>query len=568
MPVAPREASEYALQRVMERQVLTLLHRVNNPGALAAAPLMTLVCAEMGTSNPVAALERIVLSALGGDDEDATRLRNAIFDVDFRRVSTNAELARRNGISRRHFQRWRAEAVAAIALHARRILQNSSAEGPAESRPAPAPRRDSKWRFTSESAALARAADRENLPEMRAIAGNLLRLADTREARAFAWAALADADAGMGRGDDVIEHLGRLPIAAGSIVRAKHALLAENAGDAEAFARDALAVLRDGDPARYRCHALVSQIRLVRGAPWRPPVEAKDLPICSWEHNAMGVEAARHRAAERAWGDAERLGLAAYKRAETLGYTGLIARAAAVMHAVEGARERRSPSNWWRARAIAALLPTQSRLLATRLFLDRSLDAEVAPDDLLADALYERLCLIVPQMLGEGGEQRAALRRFVAATIDASSIEAGAIEAAIEPVRRSASAFVYYAPKLVEPICEMLALARTALAGAPWNVASQRVRERLVVALSKIKSVGPRTFEIAIPAASKSQRGAPNHLRVYDEGAAGRGSVEDLAGLRVRVVPLQSGSRTTLPRQRGRAVTGTARPAARAVNTC
>ncbi len=321
LPTAPLRASESALQRVMERQVLSLLHRANNPGALAAAPLMQLVCAEMRTSNPVTALERIVSAALDGDDESAVRLRNVIFDVDFKRISTNAELARRNGISRRHFQRWRAEAVTAIARCAREILARTTGDETVDVSPR---RPDSLWRVRRERDALASAADRNDLPQVRTIAANLIRLAETREARAFALGALAEAEAALGMADEAYDKLGRLSGSAMPTARAKLALLAENPGEASEFAQAALAATSEGDRARYRCHALVSQVQLVRGASWLPP-EMGSLALSSWERVAMETEAARHLAARHEWEEAERLASGACDRADLLGYQGLLA---------------------------------------------------------------------------------------------------------------------------------------------------------------------------------------------------------------------------------------------------
>jgi transcriptional regulator GlxA family with amidase domain len=78
-------------------------------------------------ANPVYALERIVKAALAGDDARTEKLRRAILDADFKRAATNAELARRSGVSRRHFQRRRAEAVASIARYAGGLLGPSRA---------------------------------------------------------------------------------------------------------------------------------------------------------------------------------------------------------------------------------------------------------------------------------------------------------------------------------------------------------------------------------------------------------------------------------------------------------
>ncbi len=88
-------------------------------------PIMSALCAEMGTANPVAALERVVLAVFDGDDPATATLRDAILLADFAADATNSDLARRSGVSRRHFQRRRAEAVAAIAQYARGIVERS-----------------------------------------------------------------------------------------------------------------------------------------------------------------------------------------------------------------------------------------------------------------------------------------------------------------------------------------------------------------------------------------------------------------------------------------------------------
>ncbi len=147
----------------MERQVLRLLHRARNPGALAAM------------SVPVGALEQIVNDALAGDDARTENLRRVIFEADFKRTATNAELARRSGVSLRHFQRWRAEAVASIARHAGGSLGSIQAPRP--------PRTGPCWRFRREVAAFVAARDRGNALEMRCIARNLVRLAGDAETR-------------------------------------------------------------------------------------------------------------------------------------------------------------------------------------------------------------------------------------------------------------------------------------------------------------------------------------------------------------------------------------------------
>jgi hypothetical protein len=266
--------NEHAIQRGMERHVLALLHRARNPQALAAAPLMDAVCRAMDTKDPVDALQRIVLTVFAGDDEYAIDLKNTIVEVDFKRVATNAELARQKGLSPRHFQRRRAEAIAAIARYTRSILERAPTE----------PRRsgtyDTAWRFERERAAFLDARNRGSVLEMRAIAGNLLRLAGTRAARVFSLEARADANLRLGRIDEAAQLLQSLPPHARLRNAATLALIAGEPGAAEEYARGALpGCTEDGE--RYRCLAPISQSRLARSIPWTQPPQTAHLPFCS-----------------------------------------------------------------------------------------------------------------------------------------------------------------------------------------------------------------------------------------------------------------------------------------------
>ena len=119
---SPFSVSEDAAQRAMERQILTLLHRATKPDALATMPLMRAICRATATPNALDALDRVVRDALDGRDPSAVMRREIIFASDFNRLVTNAQLAARNGISRRHFQRRRAQAITAIARFARNLL--------------------------------------------------------------------------------------------------------------------------------------------------------------------------------------------------------------------------------------------------------------------------------------------------------------------------------------------------------------------------------------------------------------------------------------------------------------
>ena len=92
-------------------------------------------------------------------------------------------------------------------------------------------------------------------------------------------------------------------------------------------------------------------------------------------------------------------------------------------------------------------------------------------DRALGDVLYARLCMIVPQMLGDGKRQRAAVTGLLAALFD-SRVTPSTIAA----VARSDSAFAHYAEKNLEPVAEMLAFTLTALTGRSWDAAFEGLR--------------------------------------------------------------------------------------------
>jgi hypothetical protein len=531
-PAAPLAyANEYDLQRGLRRQVSSLLRRAKNPRALAAAPLMDAICAEMGTSDPRTALERIVLTVFAGIDESATRLREAVVEADFKRLMSNAELARKSGVSRRHFQRRRAEAVAAIAAYARTILERSWAEA---SRMPPMRESTEVRYFERERAAFLLARDSGNVLEMRAVAGNLLRLAENAGERIFALEARADANVRLGRRDEVLDQLACLSPGGRTLISAKLSLLAGESVDAEEAANAALRQLRDHRE-RWRCLALISQARLARSVSWRPPPEAWRLPPDSWERIALDVEQARHLANEADWPNAERLARSAQRQTEMLGYQELAASSAAVLHATMTARGEVGRARWWRASAIRRLLPTQDRLLASGLFVPSCRVFDV--DRLLTDVLYDRLALIVPQMQQDGPQQRGAVRELLGEILRLPLTGPGRssrFEGAVGAILRSDSAFAHYAEKLVGPVHEMLALAQDALTGCSWSSAFESLRDVLAQLAVTLRPAVPRTIPVAI---RRSQSTAFDHLRVDDERSAGDAdSTKTLADLRVRLV--------------------------------
>jgi hypothetical protein len=540
--------------------VLTLLRHVRNPRVLAASPLMDAVCRATGERDAVAALQQVVGAALAGEDQSVTRLRSAIIEVDFERTASNTELARRSGVSRRHFQRWRAQAVTAIARYAREILEDLQAETVEPVRETFARRRgacrqpyDGAWRFKKEREAFFGARDRANVLEMRSIAGSLLRWAENRDARIFARQCIAEANVHLGNADEAIEQLRGLPPNASPMVKALLALLQQDFEAAEAYAKAALAERNDEN--RYRCLALIAQIRLVQGAPWRPPPEAIGLRPHSWEGTAMEVADAYNLAHQGRWRDAESLALTTLSCSGLLGFQGLAARSAAVLAAVAEARSQTSQSRQWRARAVERLLATQDRLLATGLFLQSQNRERYGLDCWLSAAIYQRLCLVVPQMQGETDVQSAAVCGLLAAILDtppSSPRESDRLKTAVSRLATSDSAFVHYAGKLQEPIRDTLALAVSAMTGAPWNAAVEILRQPLAEILFELRPTAPRTIAVAIPRTGKSQQAVTEHLRVDDTPSAGDGeSNETLTDLRVRILPFRSGTRAALSRRNG-----------------
>ncbi len=560
---SPFSVSEDAAQRAMERQVLTLLHRATKPETLATMPLMRAICRATATPNALDALQRVVRDALDGRDPSAVMRREIIFAIDFNRLETNAQLAARNGISRRHFQRRRAQAITAVARFARNLLAGKFEPAEVSDRPV-AERRDSRlrrddaaWRFKRELAAYVRARERGRAPEMRCIASSLVRLATTGPARALAQKYLADANARLGRVDEAMAQLHALPPGARALIRAELALLERDAQTAEECARSALAESDGAD--RYRCFALISQARLIRAAPWRPP--PLDPSVHSWERAAIDIESARHLVLEGQWSDAERHSRCALNRAEELGSYELAARCAAVLAATAEVRGATPEASRWRARAIEHLLPTQDRLLATGLFPLNACRPAGLADRLLSDVLYERLCLIVPQMFGEGQEKRAAIIELLATILDrcpASGSSSPALERAIALVARSESAFADYAETCLRPIGEMLALAQTALTGAGWAGVFDRSVEVFSTTARELRPASPRAVPVTVPQPGKSQQSCIDHLKM-DEKRAGDGiSIEALADLRVRFVSFRSRSRAPLARYRRGSLTRTA----------
>jgi hypothetical protein len=529
------QPNEYDVQRGMKRQVSALLRRARNPRALAAMPMMNALCAEMGTPNPVAALERVVFAVFDGDDPATAMLRDAILMSDFAADATNSDLARRCGVSRRHFQRRRAEAVAAIAQFARGIVERRrQGTHPRVETAAPAAARTP---FERERRACLDARDRDSVLEMRSIAGNLMRLAETHEQRAAASGLRADANVRLGRREEAIEHAAALSPGARRLLAARLALLDGNPSAALQHARAASSLLGERDGERQRCFALISQAQLGLPGEWRPSPEEAGFSRDLWARVAVDVERARHFVRDGNWREAERIARASHRCAQNRSFAELEARSAAVMQAVALARCDFDDARRWRARAVAQLLPTQDRLLACGLFAGAPARNELGFDALLTSVLYDRLTLVVPQMRGENDAQVVAVCELLGCLVAAAVPQwrgtrplADAAAAVVE----SDSAFAHYAGPLADPVQETLALALTALSGKMWAEVFAALGDPLGEVLIRLRPVARRTIAVVtVP----SQSAPLDHFKLDDERSGSRGdSGEALADLRFRLV--------------------------------
>ncbi len=551
-------------QRRMAKAVLYMLHRVRRPYGLARAPFADGLCRATGISNAASALRFAIEEALPGSDARIARLRGVLL-LDFSADENIGEAATRMHISRRHLQRFRAEAVAAVAFYVRKLLGTRCAgDGAAEDMtgtsldhladlaakvepgaaatihqltgtgvseslqlvrlraaldqgsaigndayanhpgvpraivaqfvafsnemngrpwdelyPAVASARYSlAMRFELEYVAFLRARQRGFVLEMQTIAASLRRLAGERGS-ALPVALQCQADASLRAGDVANAHLhldlaGRLTFsrsdlrqfAAATMLQSKIALYENHTRRAEDLANGAFAVLNRHHRDAYACAVLVSQARWQRGAPWRPSLDASRLPRASWDRISVDIEHARHLSREGRRKRATRLATQAFAFASAAGFEGLAARAAGVMYGITVAGSRRDEALRWRADAIARLLRTQDRLLCVGLLA--SAEPRIAADEQLIDAMYRRLCVFVPQMLGDDDRQRQAVCRVLECSLAALDDTAGAapsIRAAAEAANDADSALAYYCRQGAAGIAEILSLTAAALRG-------------------------------------------------------------------------------------------------------
>jgi hypothetical protein len=527
----PLAGNEFGRQRAMHRQMVSALRRAKNPRALAAMPIMGVICDAMQISDPVAALERVVRTVFDDEDEGIVRLRDAILKADFARPGTNAELAGRSGVSRRQFQRRRAQAIGAIAQYARGLLERSPRATTAFDSSGCTTREGG---FDRERAAFVAARDRGRALEMHAIAANLLRLAAHDDERRFAIESRRDAAVRLGHAD-AVAGFGGMSRAARLLLAATIALIEGRADDAYDDASSAASALGSHDLERYRACSLASQAALVRGTRWSPPPETRALPWRSWERLAMETERARHLAADGDWREAARLAAFTLHQTHGAGFWALAARSCAALYASAASRNDVKAANYWRALGLRHLFTTQDRVVATGLFANGAMRPR-SVDALLISVVYERLCLVMPQLAQDDAAQRAAVRSLIAA-VCAAFFERGphAIQlgGAIEAVRQSDGAFAHYAEKLCSSVGETFTLAMVAVSGRSWADAFERLRVPVRAIAAGVRPAVSRTFVVGPP---PSHLSGFDHLRIDDERPAAGCEPEVSADLRVRLV--------------------------------
>jgi hypothetical protein len=524
-------------QREMERQVLYLLHRAGKPGMLADLPLMQAICARTGESDAVAALEVVVRCALPGNDAKTAALRSLIFGVDFNGRETNCNVARRRGISRRHLQRLRAQAVSTIARYSLALLDDVQ---PAT--PAAGSRRESQWRFQRECLAYDEARRNGTALRMRAIAANMVRLAENQESRVTSLARLADATLRLGKLREALELRNELPPAARLAFDCARSLLDGRLSHAESYVHDALRAVPPHSEDRGALLVMLAKIRVERRLPWLILIETRRLAPERWERVALDAEYARHLST-LAPAQAADLALTAWRRASALEYHAVAARCAAVLSECARVRNGAADEHAWRATSIASLLATGDMVEARTLFPRRGV---VEIDGSLCSVLYDRLCLVVPQMQAESPPQRDAICALLSRTIEvALSLRAHRdLETAISSAWESDSAFVHYLHRLTVPVSEMLALALVGMTGEQWETIFERV-SGLMVSVASCLPTSSRAMPIALPHRSESQSSVADHLRI-----------DEFAGLRVRFVPVRSAARGSLAWQLSDTPTG------------
>lgn len=114
----------------MEKQVRLLLHRARKPDQLAAHPLSRAICTALACADPALALRKVVEEAFSEEHDDEVRLRTLVLRCDIEGSVSLTEACSELAYSRRHFQRYRAQAVTIIARHLHKLLDPTAIDAP------------------------------------------------------------------------------------------------------------------------------------------------------------------------------------------------------------------------------------------------------------------------------------------------------------------------------------------------------------------------------------------------------------------------------------------------------
>ena len=118
---ARREESDVRGQAHVEALVRRLLRRTGDASRLAEFPLAQALCEATGIANAQAAVRHVVETAFAGGPGQA-ELRDLIVASDLDARLSRTESATQLRVSRRHLQRYRAQAVTVLARHIRDLV--------------------------------------------------------------------------------------------------------------------------------------------------------------------------------------------------------------------------------------------------------------------------------------------------------------------------------------------------------------------------------------------------------------------------------------------------------------
>jgi hypothetical protein len=120
---------------------------------------------------------------------------------------------------------------------------------------------------------------------------------------------------------------------------------------------------------------------------------------------------------------------------------------------------------------------------------------------LLLDALHRRLCIMIPQMLGDGERQRKAVRALLAACIAVLGSEGhdrAGVRAAMKRVNESDTALAHYGRNAAPEVLELLSLTGSALAcTASGRGPSERAAELAALVAEAARPRSVRSFAIS-----------------------------------------------------------------------